>query len=453
MYARHNSLNKYPYVYGTDKYHLLRRIFSRPSLSFFLLTILIYFSLFASGCASSAPQTKKSSSTPHSTASSIARTATPVVTSTVPSNPVASQDQGQQKLTALLNQINQAQTLHGIYHITFDAQNFSGVIESEQWNSGTDKSRQLIRSSTIAQYIQGETTVINGSHIWQYDPSHHVVYTGTLSDSAANNSSSLISGLTTGQNFSFLPLLKLVLGRGTGTLQATPLTIDGHTVDDIHVVSNVSSSDTSANGSSSDTPGGAPGISSALNYNGEVYLDKSSQLPVQLNLSLGGIGRIILNLPTFEINPELDNNLFTFQTPADAKEQPWQASNANNLGGTTQLTFVQAQQEAGYHLLSVPADQSAYELEEVSALGIPGQSVYELRYTKGNLTFLVIEGKPLANLPAPADSQHLHVREHDATILQQGDWQALTWTEQSKGITIYGNVSRDDLLALAQILR
>ncbi len=106
--------------------------------------------------------------------------------------------------------------------------------------------------------------------------------------------------------------------------------------------------------------------------------------------------------------------------------------------------------QAGYHLLSIPTSQGAYKLQGVDALGAPGNQIFTLNYAKGNGTFAISEGKSLANLPI--SGQQVSVRGTSATLSTSGNSTTLTWTEKGVGIQIAGNVSKDELLTIANLL-
>jgi anti-sigma factor RsiW len=106
--------------------------------------------------------------------------------------------------------------------------------------------------------------------------------------------------------------------------------------------------------------------------------------------------------------------------------------------------------QAGYHLLSIPSTQAAYQLHGVDALGAPGNQIFTLNYVMGNSTFAISEGKSLANLPI--SGQQVSVRGTTATLSTSGNSTTLTWTEKGVGIQITGNVSNAELLTIANLL-
>jgi len=172
-------------------------------------------------------------------------------------------------------------------------------------------------------------------------------------------------------------------------------------------------------------------------------------LPLQVNLNVGGIGQVTLNLPTLVLNAAIPDSTFTFIPPAGTKILPLQQEPSTSDG--TSLTLAQAEQQAGYHLLSIPTSQTAYQLQGVDALGSPGNQIYTLNYTMGSISFTISEGKPLANLPG-GSGQQVNIRGTTATLSTENASTTLAWTENGIGIRITGNLSNDQIMHIANVL-
>ncbi|HKF38268.1 MAG TPA: hypothetical protein VKB35_15335, partial [Ktedonobacteraceae bacterium] len=283
--------------------------------------------------------------------------------------------------------------------------------------------------STITQIAAGTVTVTNGKRDWQYDPAKQVVYTG----SAGSNNGTPASGPGVGrdQNESIINIVQSVFAHGNGTLVSSNASINGHAAYDISVESPASGSTNTSN----------------FNYLGDVYLDKASLLPLRAKLTIQGLGQVTLNLPSLVLNQPIDANFFTFAPPSGVKVLPFPK---NTTPDTGTITLAQAQQEAGYHLLSIPVSQSQYQSQGVDVLGAPGNQIFTLNYIKGNTTFAISEGKSLANLPTPG--QHLSLRGTTATLASSNGTTTLTWTEKGVGIQIAGQLSDAEIVAIANLL-
>ncbi len=362
-------------------------------------------------------------------------TPTPTVAPTPTSGP------GQTILDSMSHKLNSAKTLHGTFDITTSGQSLKGSITSEVWKEGTTKSRSQILQSTISQEQSGSITVTDGKTIWQYNPATHTVYKGPAnSGSDQGTSGNGVSTTSGGESQLFLNIIQLIFTQSSGTLRSSSTTIDGHNTYDIHVVPQNNTSNSAIN---------------SFNYTGEVYIDKQTQLPVRVNLNVNGFGNVIVDITKLEINPALSPSLFIFTPPSGSKVLPLQDQNGNGNGNngssnTGALNLAQAQKQAGYHLLSIPASQANYVLNGVTALGANGNQTYALSYMKGNIPFTITESKSLAFLPS--QGQKVQLRGTTGAISTSNGTSTLTWTEHNIGISISGKLPASEITAIANSL-
>jgi outer membrane lipoprotein-sorting protein len=349
---------------------------------------------------------------------------------TLQSTPTPSPAQGQELLTKAEQQLKTAKTLHAIFNIHTTSSATNGIVSTEVWNVSPNKSRTVVLQSTLRQFSAGSITVNNGKQIWQYDPTKKVVYTGQVS----NTTGTPIAGTGRNQTQFTMNIVQSVFTHSNATLVSSSARVNGHDVYDVQVTSPASA------------PSSSTG-SGTFNYNGDVFIDKTSMLPVQLQLTIQGFGKVTFNLPMLVLDQPVDNSLFTFVPPAGVQVLPFPKTTTPDTGT---LSLEQAQLQAGYHLLSIPASQGTYQLQGVDALGAPGNQIFTLNYVKGNSTFAISEGKSLANLPI--SGQQVNVRGTTATLSTSGNSTTLTWTEKGVGIQIAGNVSKDELLTIANLL-
>ncbi len=347
---------------------------------------------------------------------------------TLQSTPTPSPAQGKELLTKAEQHLKTAKTLHAIFDIHTSSSAANGIVSTEVWNVSPNKSRTIVLQSTLRQVSAGSITINNGKQLWQYDPNKKIVYTGQVSNTAGTP----IAGKGRDQTQFTMNIVQSVFTHSNATLVSSSARVKGHEVFDIQVTSSASSSNTG---------------SGTFNYNGDVFLDKTNMLPVQVQLTIQGFGKVTLNLPMLVLDQPVDNGLFTFVPPAGVQVLPFPKTTTPDTGT---LSLEQAQSQAGYHLLSIPTSQSIYQLQGVDALGAPGNQIFTLNYAKGNSTFAISEGKSLANLPI--SGQQVNVRGTTATLSTSGNSTTLTWTEKRVGIQIAGNVSKDELLAIANLL-
>jgi len=350
----------------------------------------------------------------------------------VQSTPTSAPAQGQELLTKAGQNLRTAKTLHAIFDITIVGTAVNGTVNTEVWNVSPDKSRTVVLQSTIKQFSTGSITVSNGKQVWQYDHAKKVVYTGQVS----NNTGTPTAGTGRDQTQFIMNIVQSVFSHSNATLVSSSASINGHDAYDIQVTS-------PASAQSSSTGSG----SGNFNYNGDVYIDKASMLPLQVKLTIQGFGQVTLGLPTLVLNQPVDNSLFIFVPPTGVQVLPFPKTTTSDTGA---ITLEQAQQQAGYHLLSIPSSHTEYQLQGVDALGAPGNQIFTLNFAKGNTTFAISEGKSLANLPV--SGQQVSVRGTTATLSSSGNTITLTWTEKGVGMQIAGNVSKDELLTIANLL-
>ena len=341
---------------------------------------------------------------------------------------------GQQLLTTMAQKLLSAKTLHGIFDVTITGTAFNGTVNSEIWNQSPNENRTVILQSTLSQFPTGEVTVSDGKHIWQYEPAKKIVYTGsaTATSTSATPTATGTSDLNGRQGQFILNIVQTVFTHSDATLVSSSASVNGRSVYKVHVV----------------PQGQTTGVN--FNYDGDVYIDKATNQPIKVDLTISGFGHVVLNLPMLELNQPIAASTFTFVVPAGVKVLPLQQAEATPGSGS--LTLAQAQQQAGYHLLSIPSTQTQYVLGSVNALGAPGSQIFTLSYTTGSTTFTIAEGKSLANLPT-SGGQSVSLRGTTGTLTTSNGATTLSWTENGVGISITGNgLSSDQIVSIAKSL-
>ena len=353
---------------------------------------------------------------------------TPPVTPVPNSSPVT--DRGMQLLTQAGQKLNGARTLHALVDINVLGPATNGTIRSELWSLAPADSRSLVLQSSIAQFGAGTLTVSDGTQVWQYNPQQKVAYHAHISPSA---SATPTSGETAADESQVIfNLVRSVFTHSNATLVSSSASINGRPAYDIAITSQAGVSGSGNN---------------ALNYSGDIYLDKASTLPLRVSLHVQGLGQITLDLLLLTLNQPLDQRLFTFTPPPGVKVLPF----PTGTSATGTLTLAQAQQQAGYHLLSIPASATAYTLLSIDALGAPGNQVYTLTYrTRSGITFTLAQSKALADLPV--SGQHISLRGTTATLSTAGSAPSLSWTEHGIGIQIVGPLTSSQLTTIANLL-
>ncbi len=371
------------------------------------------------------------------TVSSVPHPSTPVPTVNMIPTPVSTQ--GQKLLDTMSHSLNSARTLHGIFDLSITGETINGNLKTEVWDAVPGKSRTVVLRSSLIQPATGTITVADGKQQWEYDPAQKVIYKGKITSSTTDTSSqqSIFGNGESNQSLFLLDLMQNVLTHSAGTLKSSQVHVEGHTTYDIGVVPASNSTNTTA----------SPGFT----YTGDVYLDENTLHPIQVNLQIQGFGSVIMNLLTLELNQPISNTTFTFVEPPHAKILPFSQLNATSGSDSGKMTFVQAQQQAGYHLLSIPANNYDVTLDGVDALGPPGNQTYTLNYMKGNNVFTIAEGKSLSNLPVTG--QQVHVRGLAAITSSADGNTTLYWTESGVGIRITSSLDSQQTESIAESLK
>ncbi|MDQ2718027.1 MAG: hypothetical protein M3Z08_24295 [Chloroflexota bacterium] len=352
--------------------------------------------------------------------------------------PSPTSDPGQQLLAQVAHTLGTASTLHAIFDISLSGASFKGRVKTEIWNAAPNKNRTVVLQSSIAQYPTGSVTVSDGKQVWVYDPAKNVAYKGPAPASGSPGSGGLFGGGGTGQSQLVLNLVQTIFTNSKATLVSSSASAHGHSAYDVHVVPGTQSA--------APAPGGS-GLNN-LNYDGDIFIDKATSLPVLMNLGLQGFAQVQLDIPQLILNQPVPAGTFTFIVPPGAKVRPLvQASPTSDTGATT---LAQAQQQAGYHLLSIPSSQTAYQLVNVNVLGASGNLVFTLNYIRGGKSFSLIEARSLANVPA--SGQQLSLRGTTATFSTAGGAPILAWAENGVGLRITGSLSEDEAVTIAKLL-
>lgn len=355
-------------------------------------------------------------------------------TPTVQITPTSSPGQGQLLLNTMANTLNSAKTLHGIFDLTVSGQTVNGNTKTEVWNVAPNKSRTVVLKSSLTQPTTGTVTVTDGKQQWEYDPTQKAVYTGPVTASPVGTPTS--GGGQGNQSLFLLNLVQSVFTQSDGTLKSSNVVINGHSTYDIHIVPTTSNASTV--------------IPASFSYTGEVYLDKRTHQPIQVNLDIQGFGNVVMSLPMLELNRPIPDKIFTFAVPRSVKVLPYSQLSTQSGSGSGTVTFVQAQQQAGYHLLSIPTNDANFSLNGVNALGSIGNQIFTLNYMKGNKVITIAEGKSLANLPGMG--QQINIRGTTATISSSGGNTTLIWTEKGIGIRITSSLPGDQVESIAKSL-
>jgi len=185
-----------------------------------------------------------------------------------------------------------------------------------------------------------------------------------------------------------------------------------------------------------------------------LWIDQEQWIPLKATYEASAFGQGEVELRSFELNLGLDNDLFTFEPPADAEVVDLESQQPEPL------TLDEAREQAGFQLL-VPDDVPAgATLIEVFKLG----DSFILRYDHSpNVSFAIVQGSEISEL-APleaqaatltADIQEVTVRgQAGSAIVEPAEGNTLlSWRENGVPITVVGRISLDEALQVAESLK
>jgi len=313
---------------------------------------------------------------------------------------------GKQLLAKAKHAFDTAKTFHEKFNITqtgpYSQQTATVEVQSQQ----TLREQLSVFQSSMPVFTAGSVTVEDGKYLWQYYPDHKIVHRSSAAPEGVNG------------NVTPLYLYKFVFTAPDATVTSSSATINGHAVYDVHLVSG-------------SVDGGLP-------YTGEIYIDKKTTLPVRIQFS-ESTGQAVVDIPLLVLNEPIPAHTFTFTPPADAK-----------VLTTGSLPLAQAEQEADYHLLTIPTTQKGYRIENVNAVGQAEEIAYNLNYSKGSTNFNISEGKFSPN--QPTSGTPITVRGKPGTVVATSGVTVLTWAEHGVRISIEGMLSKVQAMSVAQVL-
>jgi outer membrane lipoprotein-sorting protein len=182
--------------------------------------------------------------------------------------------------------------------------------------------------------------------------------------------------------------------------------------------------------------------------NGEVtiWVDQEQWFILKATYEGGAFGQGGMEVLGFELNPGLDDALFTFQIPEGAEVV--EVENQQPIP----LTLDEAMQQAGFPLLVPTYVPEGATLIEV----FKAEDSIILRYNHSTLvSFAIVQGTGLPSLPPLGESQDITVRDQAAMAItdEAGGNSFLSWTENGVTVTIAGHLELDEAIKVAESLQ
>ncbi len=177
-----------------------------------------------------------------------------------------------------------------------------------------------------------------------------------------------------------------------------------------------------------------------------LWVDKEQWIVLKALFEVTGMGQGSMEVRSFELNPGLPADLFTFQVPEGAEVVEVEAEEP------VPVTLDEARAQAGFVLLVPGYVPGGATLIEVFKLG---DSIIQRYDHSQEVSFTIVQGPELAGPPPLGNTQELTVRGQPATLVvdEAGGNTFLYWTENGVTITLAGHIGLAEALQVAESLQ
>lgn len=331
-----------------------------------------------------------------------------------------------QKITAeeivakMQETMENTQDAHAVVTVNVDAQGIVMSVTAEVWEKSPNKLHAEVLEASESDLV-GSTMVSDGKQGWYYDPRRDVVMVGSVDEIETPLPPEMMSGLQ--------QVIQEVLDVTDITLEGEE-TVAGQEAYKL-VVSPKEEADQEV----------FPGNGTAT-----LWVDKEQWIVLKATYEANAFGQGSMEIQSFEINPGLPDNLFTFEVPEGAKVIETETQEP------VPLTLDEAKEQAGFPLLLPEYVPQGATLIEVFKMD---DSII-LRYDHSTeISFVIMQGTELASPPPLGESQGVTVHGQSATIItdEASGNTFLYWTEDDVTVTIAGHISSDEALQVAESLK
>ncbi len=315
--------------------------------------------------------------------------------------------------------VESTQDAHAIVVADVNLQGIDLTVTAELWEQAPNKVRAEVLESSEPSMV-GIMLVYDGENGWFYEPARNVVTVGAIEHLDTPLPEQVLVGLQEViqqvLNATDVELIgeETIAGRETYKLEANPR----------------------EDAAEQFLPG---------NGTATVWVDKEQWIVLRATYQASAFGQGGLEVQSFELNPGLSADLFTFTVPEGATVFD------SEVEEPVSLTLEEAKAQAGFPLLVpgyVPAGATLIEVFR------SGQS-FVLRYNHSpDVAFTVFQGPDEAGPPALGHLQNLSVRGTDATAITDdaGGNTFLYWTENDITVVVAGRISLEEALQVAESL-
>ena len=315
------------------------------------------------------------------------------------------------------------QDAHAVVSASVNAQGMEMSATAEVWEQSPNRLRAVVLQTSQAEFADA-VLVSDGQQAWYYEPSKNRVLVGPVEEIETPLPQQLISEMQemiqAVLDASEVELAgeETVAGKGAYKLILTPK--EGEEGQEAVVF---------------------PGNGTAT-----LWVDKEQWFVLKATYEAASFGQGSLEVQSFELNPGLSDELFTFDPPEGATVVDVESQQP------VALTLEEARAQADFPLLVpayVPRGATLVEVFELSGSIL-------LRYDHSpDVSFTVVQGPEPFGPPPVGQVQPLTIRGQSATVVtdEVGGNTFLYWLENGVMMAVGGHLTVDDAIQVAESLQ
>ncbi len=315
--------------------------------------------------------------------------------------------------------VENTQDAHAVISASVNVQGIEITAKAEVWEKSPNKVRAQVLEASEPDLV-GSIVVSDGQQSWSYEPARNIVRVGSAGEIDTPLPEEMLTELRDViQAVLDVSDVELVGEEAVAGRQAYKLTLSPR-----------------EDAEQSFFPGDGTAT---------LWVDQEQWFVLKAEYEGGTFGQGSMQVQSFELNPGLSDDLFTFTVPEGATVIDIEAQKP------VPLTLDEAREQAGFSLLVpeyVPAGATLIEVFRV-------EDSFVLRYDHSpEVSFTVIQGPELASPPPLGQAQNVSVRGQSGTAITDdaGGTTFLYWTDGNVTLTVAGRISLDQALQVADSL-
>lgn len=306
---------------------------------------------------------------------------------------------------------------HAVIELTADVQGESVQAVVEVWGRQDNKARAEVLESNRDE-LAGVIAVTDGQTAWLYHPAEDQVIVTDVSDMPADQQA-IIQGME--------DLIQEVLDASDVEMLAEEEVAGAETY------------------KLSLTPKEGEEQSWPIVGTATLWVDQEQWIVLKAHLAAVNLGEGMMQVRSFELNPGLGDEVFTFELPAGVEVVNVEDEIMEHL------TLEEAEAQAGFDLLTPAYVPDGAVLVDV----MKGQGAFVLLYDLDGANFTVTQS--LGELPSlselPGLGETVTVRGVQATLVTEADTASfLAWQESGINFSVAGRIGGDEAVKIAESL-